>query len=115
MDKTVLLLLCLQVVLLITAFPSDAAGQVIVKGPDQVKRSATAIKKVGIHTFNYLSEFTTNSILYFVERGTLKKKRLMPQKRKLAVLGCINRPGSRGWQMCLILSVFLLFHYKIGM
>lgn len=70
MDKTVLLLLCLQVVLLITAFPSDAAGQVVVKGPDQVKRSATAIKKVGIHTFNYLSEFTTNSILYFVERGT---------------------------------------------
>lgn len=42
------------------------------------------------------------------------KRNLMPQKRKLAVLSCINRPGSRGWQMCLILSVFLLFHYKIG-
>lgn len=68
-----LLLLYLQVVLLITAFPSDAAGQVVVKGPDQVKRSATAIKQVGIHKYNNLSEFTTNSILYFVERGTLKK------------------------------------------
>lgn len=75
MDKTVLLLLCLQVVLLIAAFPSDAAGQVVVKGPDQVKRSATAIKKVGVHTFNYLSEFTTNSILYFVERGTAAEEK----------------------------------------
>lgn len=103
MDKTVLLLLCLQVVLLITAFPSDAAGQVVVKGPDQVKRSAAAIKKVGIHTFNYLSEFTTNSILYFVERGTFKKKKVNAAEEK-----------ARGWQMCLILSVFLLFHYKIG-
>lgn len=43
-----------------------------------------------------------------------RERNWMPQKRKLAVLGCINRPGSRGWQMCLILSVFLLFHYKIG-